>query len=137
MGKIEWTDDHSVGVQEIDDQHKELVKITNKLFQAIMEDRGASVLMDVLLELEEYVIYHFRYEEKLMIDYEYPALELKEHIEEHEALKAQVRDFIMTFSENEDTMDIEVFDFLRSWTDEHLAQTDAKYIDFFSDKNVK
>lgn len=133
MNTIQWAEGDSVGNKEIDRQHKELVSLTNKLFQAILEDRGYEVVLGVLYELQQYAAYHFDYEEKLLIACDYPAIELKEHMDEHTNLKKQVNDFISEFSAYGDTLDIKVFDFLRSWTDEHLSQTDMKYRDYLKD----
>lgn len=131
MYTIEWNDDHSVGIKAIDDQHKELVKITNTLFQAIMDDRGFDILMEVLRELEAYVKVHFDFEEELMRRHGYSPIGLKEHIEEHETLTKQVSDFVDQVAAAGDTLDMEVFDFLRDWTDSHLLETDMQYKDFF------
>ncbi len=136
MHVIEWNEVNSVGVASIDEQHKVLVAITNKLFQAILDNRGIVVLMGVLRELEEYVKTHFSYEEELMRRYGYSPLELEEHIAEHRALQKQVSDFADEVGKEEDTLDIEVFDFLRDWMDVHLCETDMKYKDFFKNKTI-
>ncbi|QJB57620.1 bacteriohemerythrin [Pseudodesulfovibrio sp. zrk46] len=136
MPEIQWTEDHSVGVAEIDAQHKELVKITNRLFLGIMNDSAFQVLLDILYELERYVEYHFSYEEELLKTYGYSHQALVEHIEEHHRIKNQVSIFIKEYSSNWETMDIEVFDFLRDWTTDHLCTTDAMYKDFFKRNKV-
>lgn len=136
MNTIEWYDSYSVGIKEIDQQHMELVAITNKLFQAIMGERGHVVLLDILRELERYVAYHFDYEEHLLREHGYPELSLKEHAEEHELLKRQVQDFITDYAQHGDTMDVDVFGFLRTWTDEHLGQSDSEYSGYLHSKGV-
>jgi len=127
MGTIEWIEEYSVGDRKIDEQHKAFVAVTNKLFQAIMKEQGNEVLLDILEELEVYTTYHFGYEEHVMREKGYPDEELREHIAEHNALKKRLTGFINEYTENGEYMDVTVFDFLRSWTDEHLSQTDMKY----------
>lgn len=136
MYHIEWTDDNSVGVVAIDDQHKELVSITNRLFQAIMDDKGFSVLMDILIELEKYVDVHFSFEEELLKRHGYPQDLYEEHAAEHVELTQQVKDFVNMVEEAGETLDMEVFDFLRTWTDSHLSRTDMKYKLFLQSKGV-
>lgn len=127
--QIEWTDDLSVGVESIDEQHKQLVSITNKLFQAILDDKGKTIVMEVLDELRQYIDHHFSYEEELLQRYAYPTKRLVEHIAEHRALSQQVQTFI-TGIEKSESLDLEVFDFLRDWTTEHLNTTDRQYADY-------
>lgn len=136
MYHIEWNEDNSVGVLSIDEQHKELVAITNRLFQAIMDDKGFSILMKILNELEEYADVHFSYEEKLLKEHGYPEAEYQEHVVEHVELTQQVKDFIDMVEEAGETLDMEVFEFLRTWTDTHLSRTDKKYTTFLRSKGV-
>ncbi len=137
MSEIDWDDDLSVGVPSIDDQHKQLIALTNSLFQAILEGRGFVVLMDILNELAEYAVTHFDYEEKLMKAYGYPEAELKAHICEHDALKEQVAEYIEKCTAHEVALDVKVFNFLRDWTTDHLIETDMKYKRFFYERGVE
>lgn len=136
MSNIQWTEDSSVGVMAIDDQHKELLVITDTLFQAILADRGFDVLLGVLNELAQYVSYHFDFEEKLLKQHGYSAVEYKDHVDEHVSLKRQVAEYIEKYSESGGTLDMEVYNFLRDWTDEHLQRTDMKYKRFLKEKGV-
>jgi hemerythrin len=64
--KFEWDQTLSVGVQEIDDQHKELIQRINDLREAVGEGRGKSEIGKTLKFLEEYVDEHFGTEERFM-----------------------------------------------------------------------
>jgi hemerythrin-like metal-binding protein len=137
MEGIEWAEIYSVNVKAIDTQHKKLVAITNNLFQSIMDENGDEIVLDVLHELSKYAAYHFDFEEQLMREHGYPAVALHEHIQEHEALKQQVYEFIEECASSSEALDLSVFAFLRTWMDEHLRQTDALYKDFFKEKGVE
>ncbi len=126
MAGIEWTESNSVGISSLDQQHKQLIALTNQLFQAIMEDRGRDVVIGVLDKLADYVKYHFSYEEELLTKYNFPADQREEHVKEHRALERQVHDFIKDIK-NQNSLDLEVYDFLRNWTTNHLNTTDKKY----------
>ena len=69
---IEWTDELSVGIQEIDDQHRLLVSILNKLHTAMYEHQGKEVAEKILNELVDYTKIHFAVEESLMRVLGYP-----------------------------------------------------------------
>lgn len=69
---MEWTQDLSVGVEEIDNQHKELISRVNKFFDAMKSGGSKEHVMEVLSFLESYVVTHFKDEEALQVKYIYP-----------------------------------------------------------------
>lgn len=69
---ISWTEDLSVDVSEIDEQHKELFRRVNALLEACNQGKGKEEVGGVLEFLDAYVRSHFGSEEKLMLEYEYP-----------------------------------------------------------------
>jgi len=69
---IEWTQDLSVGVDIIDEQHKELFHKINVLLEACQAGKGKQAIAEVIQFLEDYVIAHFQMEEQCMLANEYP-----------------------------------------------------------------
>ncbi len=69
---MQWTEDLSVGVDEIDNQHHELFDRINNLVAAIKNHRCKDEIDGTLNFLEEYAVTHFAYEEKYMQDFHYP-----------------------------------------------------------------
>lgn len=67
-----WSDDFSVHVQEVDEQHKVLVGLLNELHVAIIEHHGKTTSRDILDRLAEYTRTHFLLEESLMRLTHYP-----------------------------------------------------------------
>jgi hemerythrin len=63
--KVEWQDYLSVGVEEIDRQHRLLLDKYNAFFEAYSEGRAAEEVIRLLGFLEEYVAIHFADEESL------------------------------------------------------------------------
>lgn len=88
---LTWTNDLSVGVVEIDEQHQELFRRINRLLGAL-DDRAAAVEVRTLFAfLESYVVCHFDTESKYMDDYAlYGYADAEHHKSEHRAF---VRDF--------------------------------------------
>lgn len=70
---IEWTEELSTGIDEIDNQHKELFKRINSLLDACRQGRGKDEVGRVMRFMEDYVKMHFSTEEKLMAELNYPA----------------------------------------------------------------
>ncbi|MEO8502000.1 MAG: bacteriohemerythrin [Vicinamibacteria bacterium] len=75
-----WREDFSVGVPEIDDQHKELLSAMHRLADGVQARRSADVAA-TLEFLARYVVEHFETEEKLMQDSSYPFF--PQHVHEH------------------------------------------------------
>lgn len=134
--QLEWNERDSVSVPSIDEQHKELVNLNNKLFKAIMADEGHDILQDILEGLATYVGNHFVYEEKLLTQNDYPKELLIPHIAEHQELTNRIYDFMVKLHTNQVTVDLELFDFIRDWTTEHLNRTDKQYAVFLQDRGV-
>lgn len=135
MSDIQWMESYSVGVPSIDSQHRQLVELNNRLFHAIMEDRGRDIALDVLDELVKYVKYHFSYEEKLLAECGFDQTLLDEHIKEHRLLTEKVHSYRQNVGQ-EDSLDLMVYDFLRDWTTNHLKQTDGKYASLLQEHGI-
>lgn len=80
---VRWTENLSVGVVEIDNQHKELFERVDQLVQAMSEGKGKAEIDATISFLEKYVVTHFTAEERLMARSSYPDYE--EHAAQHQA----------------------------------------------------
>lgn len=69
---ILWKDDLSIGVDQIDNQHKELIARIDGLFEACNYGKGKEEVLKVIDYLGEYVVTHFSDEEVLQKKYGYP-----------------------------------------------------------------
>ena len=69
---IEWSNELSVGIEEIDAQHKVLVDLLNQTHGAIQQRHIAQVTNDIIDQLSEYTRVHFAVEESLMRILHYP-----------------------------------------------------------------
>jgi hemerythrin len=131
---IEWSDTLSVGIQEIDEQHKVLVDIINELHDAVHQRKGHEACGHILNELGEYTRIHFAVEESLMRLLHYPAYE--QHKAEHEALISDLSQFLERFKAGEG-LTFELMNFLRQWLTKHIMESDMEYTDHFLSKGVE
>lgn len=76
---LEWTESLSVGVDIIDEQHKELFRRFGDLVDACHEGHGKEKITELLRFLDGYVVFHFGEEEKLMQHYGYPGIASHQH----------------------------------------------------------
>jgi len=69
---LEWKESLAVGVDEIDNQHKELFKAVNNLLDACSRGDGKEETEKMMKFLGEYVIRHFSAEERYQQRSGYP-----------------------------------------------------------------
>lgn len=89
--KFDWNDSFNVGIESIDNQHKELLRIGRGIEQLLITnciDVQTDELLNIVRELREYVSYNFYEEEKLMKAYGYTAFD--HHIAEHKQFLEKV-----------------------------------------------
>lgn len=133
MKIIEWDEKFSVGIKEIDDQHKVLVEILDELYLAMLKARGNEVVEATLDKVIRYTKSHFSTEELLFKKYSYP--EEKLHKAEHDAMLKKVDAFRRDFK-NGKLIGVDLMHFLKKWFVEHLQTTDYRYVKFFKGVGV-
>jgi hemerythrin-like metal-binding protein len=133
--QFEWKEEYSVGVTEIDDQHKKLVDTIDKLSQAIGEGHAKEALHEILDTLAAYAVEHFQTEEKYFDQFNYEFS--KEHKELHADFKAKVVEFIEKAKSDQIKVSFELIDFLEDWLLDHLVTADQKYVECFKANGLK
>lgn len=134
MPLIEWIDDYSVGIEEIDNQHKKLVSILNELHESLKWGKGEEQTGAVLDKLVKYTVYHFKYEEKLFDTYDYP--DSTEHKRFHTDLVHQVSGYYTSFREGNTGVGLEIYKFLKNWLFDHILGSDKRYAAYLNQKGV-
>lgn len=130
-----WKEAYNVNITEIDQQHKKLVDLINKLAEAMSHGKGKEVLGEVFGQLISYCSSHFATEERLFDQYSYP--EAAEHKDKHRKVTAKVLALQQEMREGKKTISMEVMDFLEQWLDKHILGTDMKYSAYLTGKGVK
>jgi hemerythrin len=128
---IAWSPTFSMGVTLIDKQHKEIVKLTNELYNHCIGDTESErkYFRKVIKKAVEYVRQHFATEENIMIKTGYPGY--VEHKKEHDAFIINILGMIKAYrSDNKMTL-IEFTHFLKDWVLAHIAVCDKEYFKYF------
>lgn len=84
MPLIEWDESMSVGVKEMDDDHKQLIALLNELNESFETHQERQALGAVLEKVIQYTRQHLAREEKLLAKCQYPMCD--EHHKEHDQL---------------------------------------------------
>jgi hemerythrin len=87
---MNWNDNLAVGVNSIDNQHKELFFKINDLLVAMKSGNGNNEIFKMLNFLENYVTKHFNDEESIQRKNNYPGYNIQH--EQHEAFKKELTD---------------------------------------------
>ena len=125
MPLLEWNDAlYSVGVKAIDDQHKKLVGMLNQLHEVQRDRPSAGVTNQVLSDLIAYTDYHFRTEEDLMRNHEYP--DGRKHKAKHDTLRQTALGLQADFRSGKRAVSVELSHFLRDWLAHHIQGTDKQ-----------
>lgn len=135
MAYLIWDEKYSVGVREVDLQHKKLVELINGLHDAMKAGKGKDALARVLQDLINYAASHFATEEKYMTQFSYPAYPT--HKNEHEKFVKQVLDFQKDFNSGKAVMTLDIMNFLKDWLLNHILGTDKKYEPFFNEHGLR
>jgi hemerythrin len=123
---IAWHDDLSVGVPEIDEQHRELISRVNRLFAALDQKVAAEEIADLFAFLESYVVVHFGTEERFMNEHagDGYAGELH-HKSEHQAFVRDYREFRKDLAAGADPVFIQEFKrWIANWYLLHIEKVD-------------
>lgn len=135
MGTFKWSDNLSVGVKAMDDEHKRLVQLVDELDDAMREGKGREVLRKVFDGLITYTATHFKHEQQLMRDNGFPGYD--EHACKHDAMTQQVFSLQRQLRENQITITMKTMNFLTDWLVKHIQGTDKQYGIYLNHKGVQ
>jgi hemerythrin len=125
MPFIAWNDHLSVGVKEIDDDHKKMVGMINHLYDGISSGEGKAALKVILKELVDYSQYHFAHEEQMFAETGYP--DAAPHKEAHDSFATRVLAIQHSYNTESPALTLDVMVFLKDWLFEHILGSDKKY----------
>lgn len=126
---FEWNEKYSVGVKEIDKQHKYFVSLIDELYQAMNENRASEILNNFFDKLAKYAELHFATEEKYMKRFGCPGT--RDHIAEHDKMRKHIIDLQEKINIDKIALSFDLIDFLEDWLSKHIARYDMKYVDCF------
>jgi hemerythrin-like metal-binding protein len=124
MSEIAWTDALDIGLPLVNEQHKELIALSNSLIQAMINGMGRDVLAELFRELRDYTSYHFDAEEKYMEKIHYPELDHQKAA--HRKLKDEVDEFSTRLLGGQGVAPTEALDFINDWIIKHILEMDSR-----------
>ncbi|WP_085446544.1 bacteriohemerythrin [Magnetofaba australis] len=133
---MRWRDSLSVGVAQMDVDHKQLVEIINELHATLEHKLGQSVIRELLEKLVNYTATHFKREERLMEEHNYPQLDSQKA--SHVKFIAYVQEQLGVLDKGgvDESQLLHLFKFLQDWLVKHIQHEDMEYKPFFADLGV-
>lgn len=125
MAPIEWTQELSVGVEALDQQHQNLVAIVNKFNEGRRRGKGTKIMTQILNEMVGYTQEHFAFEEQMMEAAGYEGLKL--HQSQHRQLLQKLERFQFDFLQENRRITSDVAEFLNYWLTSHILKHDKEY----------
>jgi hemerythrin len=125
MPLVTWYKKYSVHNEELDNHHKKLFEILNKMYDTCLQAENVNCAGPIIEELIEYTDYHFSTEEKYMVQKGFKG------IEEHRQLHKYFVDKLIEMRQVENKTDYdykkELLVLLGNWILQHVTVEDKKY----------
>lgn len=125
---VTWTQRYELGIPLIDQQHKQLVQLTNNLFLACLNGETTESFAQAVAEAVDYTKYHFNAEEKLLEQVRYPNIEA--HKKEHRDFVNELAQAVQAFKDGKKFVPNNFARYLRDWILTHIAISDKIYADY-------
>jgi hemerythrin len=124
MSLIKWKDEFNLGIDEVDNEHRDLVALINALHEAMLAGAGRADILEGISQIYTLVSAHFEREEAFMRESRYMAY--AEHKEDHEVLLDDLREIIEQVRSGGGYAEARLSADLQYWFSEHFRTHDAR-----------
>lgn len=134
----DWTEDLSVGIPSIDEEHKVFVYHINRLYEGIQFGTAQGTLPVLLDKLINYSSSHFEHEESCMRETGFPGYQ--EHKADHDMIRQklfELQDRLQKQQSSSTGIANETFAFMKDWLTRHILTVDKAYAAHFISHGIK
>jgi hemerythrin-like metal-binding protein len=127
---LKWDAAFDIGHPAIDDQHRQLVELANRLLEhpeATMHDEA---VVDILTKLGNSLDEHFRSEEAIMGRFGMPATLLAEHVRAHNRILDQYAEFNIAAAAGASYRAADIYAKVLDWVGHHMVEHDLLIKDY-------
>lgn len=133
MPAIAWDESLTTGIDAIDNQHKEMFRQANILFETLGKPPDLKKLKESMQFLVKYVEDHFEAEKKVMKTFDYP--NRMGHAFEHDQLTQSLHELVEDFINGSDmTIPSRLGGLVSQWMTQHIKKSDMEFIQFIKSK---
>ena len=127
MQPFTWSDECSVGIAELDAQHRQLIELLGELMKCVRSGESAKFAPAALRQTIEYAERHLQREELVLRVRGYPGY--VEHKAEHDAYQQKVAALKIRSARRD--LGIRIANFLAEWWRAHILTSDQQYARYF------
>ncbi len=131
MTDFEWKPEYALGHFQIDDEHRKLFRLANKMLLISSARATDQDIRAAIKTLSDYTKIHFRNEENLMKSINYPKLE--EHRAAHERIIDQINRFMDIGSSPQRQVEL-LKETINNWISEHTTAQDLEVARFIANR---
>lgn len=125
MARFEWTAELETGNVDIDEQHRSIFELANRLDEAFSSGEGdPEAIDDAVWVLTDYVVQHFADEEALMAGAGFP--KARSHKMLHERLTGEVLRLSADYFNGQRIVAERIAPFVARWLQEHILAEDME-----------
>jgi hemerythrin-like metal-binding protein len=132
--EVTWNSRYDTGIRIIDEQHRELFEIVERLRRMVQEGAAKDVVEALLGDLLACSERHFATEETYMSKFAYP--DLPQHVSEHTSMLTSLRELLVKFQESHQSMALMVPTFMEGWLKHHISDGDFGFVTFLKAHNL-
>ncbi|MGB0749608.1 MAG: bacteriohemerythrin [Magnetospiraceae bacterium] len=133
MNRISWTDEYSLGIDELDEDHRQIMALTDTYIDCLENGRSEAFVREAFDRLLTFTRYHFIREEMAMAACGYRGL--RSHKMAHAQLIQELHNWDAFFEIMRDKgADNYYSDFVFHWFFEHMVNEDSKSGEFMVQK---
>ncbi|WP_419784807.1 bacteriohemerythrin [Pseudodesulfovibrio sp.] len=125
MPLMTWDEIMSVGVEELDEQHRQLILLINEAYAALQR-HDEHQMAEIIAKMQQYAKTHFEIEEGYMQRDGYP--EISRHKAQHATFTRTVSDFRANLDTHTNLS--KIFVFLSRWLATHILESDKEYVPY-------
>lgn len=124
MTLLTWKPEYSVGIESMDYEHQEMIRLINEIYEEMRERRDTESVEQFLGDILAAISAHFALEERLMRESGFE--EYEAHKDDHEDLLDEIRDLMDAFHDDPDSGFGLLRERLSDWFERHFASFDAR-----------
>lgn len=125
MTIIRWSKDLCVGIDSIDEEHRQLAAIINELHLAAEYHGGGAAIYPLIHKLHDYARTHF--EEEGDVLERHGVQGTPDHVREHKEFVQRLDELVLRYRSDTDQLTQHLRDFLLSWFSNHLSAHGVHY----------
>ncbi|MBF0283759.1 MAG: cyclic nucleotide-binding domain-containing protein [Magnetococcales bacterium] len=136
MGRmLQWDERCAVNVLRMDIQHRHLLEVAGMVMDGVITEGPSPMTLQAFRELIRYAMDHFRQEEALLREFDFPAIEL--HLSHHAQMEREVSQMLLRLEgESPPVSGQEFADFMERWVVNHIRTDDRQMGEFLNSQGV-